>query len=283
MAVGEPVFAALDAYFSSKVAWETADKSVVNGVKMVELITRAKNDVVAFTKPEPLKEKRRGQPRIYGDKIKLYGLFSDMSNFTKTTMTLYGKKTKVKYLCLDLLWRPVKRLVRFVIVETNLGRMVLMSSSLELSAEEIITIYCLRFKIETGFAEQKNDVGIYDYHFWTQSLPKRKKRKKTEYPNDKISMQKINKAKKATQSFICLGTIATGILSLIAFNHSQEIWNRYSDWIRTRRASIPTAAVVKSVLSQDFHDSLPLISHLPAFDFIRPLIRHARFLYQDVA
>jgi len=283
MSIGKPVVAALDAYFSSHVAWETAEKSVLNGVKLVELVTRAKRDATGYTIPEPPKVKKRGQPRIYGDKIKLYNLFADMTKFTKTKMVLYGKEANVSYLCLDLIWRPVKKRVRFVAVETEWGRIVFMSSDLTLTAEEIITVYCLRFKIETSFAEQKNDVGCFTYHFWTSALPKRKKRKKAEDPEDASLKKRVDRARQAAESFVCLGTIATGILSLIAFNHNREIWGRYSGWLRTRRSKIPSASTVKSVLAQDFHDSLPLISELPTFNFIKPLIRHAGFIYKDVA
>jgi hypothetical protein len=246
ISIGEPVVAALDAYFSSRVAWETAEKSMSDGVKLVELVTRAKSDATGFTVPEPPKVRRPGQPRIYGEKIKLYSLFSDMSKFKRTRMVLYGKETDVAYLCLDLIWRPVKRLVRFVAVVTEWGPIVLMSTSLILTAEEIITVYCLRFKIETSFAEQKNDVGCFTYHFWTTALPKRKKRKKAEHPSDELLKQRVDSARQATESFVCLGTIATGILSLIAFNHNREIWKRYSGWLRTRRSRIPSAATVKS-------------------------------------
>jgi len=75
-------------------------------------------------------------------------------------MILYGKKTEVKYLCLDLIWRPVKTLVRFVVVETDSGRCVLMSTSFTLTAEEIIEIYALRFKIETSFDDDM-ELGIF--------------------------------------------------------------------------------------------------------------------------
>jgi len=184
---------------------------------------------------------------------------------------------------LDLIWKPVKRLVRFVLVETDSGRCVLMSSSLTLTPEEIITIYALRFKIETSFAEQKNDVGCFSYHFWTTALPKRKKKRKTEEPSDELLKQRVDNARQATESFVCLGTVATGILALIAFSHSCEIWKRYSGWLRTRRSSIPSAATVKSVLAQDFHDSLPLISALPSFAFFNSLLRHVDFLYYYAA
>jgi len=282
--IDEPVITALDAYFCSSVALDAADRTMMGtGERRVEIVTRAKTTTVAYEVPEPPKVKRRGQPRKYGNKIALYSLFSNTSKFKETMMVLYGKKTRVRYLCLDLIWRPVKRLVRFVLVEMDKGRCIFMSSSLTLSPEEIITIYALRFKIETSFAEQKHDVGCFAYHFWTTAMPKRKKRKRAEEPTDISLKQRVASTRKATESFVCVSTIAAGILTLIAFDHSQEIWNRYSGWLRTRRSSIPTIATVKSALVQDFHSSLPLISHLPSFAFIDSLLRHANSLYEIAA
>jgi len=284
-AMGEPSIIALDAYFCSGVALDAADGTAMDtgGTRRVEIVTRAKTTTVAYTAPDIPKIKKRGQPRKYGDKIALFSLFSGMKNFKETTMVLYGKKTRVRYLCIDLIWRPVKRLIRFVLVESNRGRCILMSSSLTLTPEDIISIYALRFKIETSFAEQKHDMGCFAYHFWTSAMPKRKKRKRAEEPTDDKLKQRVVKARNAADAFVCLSTIATGILTLLAFYHSQEIWSRYSGWLRTRRSVIPTIATTKSAFSQDFHDSLPLVARLPSFAFIPHLIRQAQFLYLEAA
>jgi hypothetical protein len=202
-AMDEPVYVALDAYFSSGVAWTAADKTVTDdGVKLVEIVTRAQTNTVAFKVPEPPKEKRRGQPKKYGDKIILYDLFADTSKFTQTTMVLYGKSTQVQYLCLNLIWKPVKRLVRFVLAKTDSGSCVLMSSDLNLEAKDIITIYALRFKIETSFNEQKNDMGCFAYHFWTTALPKRKKWKPIEQPSDEPGHNRVMQAKRAMETYV---------------------------------------------------------------------------------
>ena len=247
---GELSVIALDAYFSSEKAWSVADKTVTStGERLIEIVTRAQKNTVAYTVPRVSTEKKRGQPRKYGEKIVLRSLFDDMSQFTQTTMELYGKKTEVKYLCLDLIWRPIKKLVRFVLVESDSGRCILMSSNLTFNPEDIITVYALRFKIEPSFAEQKNDVGCFDYHFWSTALPKRKKWKKSVAAHN----ENIHAALRASQSFVCLSTIATGILSLIAFSHTSEIWHNYSGWLKTIRSSIPSLAVVKSSLAYSFH------------------------------
>jgi len=109
-AMEQLVIVALDAYFSSEAAWAAADKTIMpTGDRQVEIVTRAQSNTVAYTLPSPLEKKKRGQPRKYGDKVVLYNLFSDMSKFTQTTMTLYGKPSKVRYMCIDLVWRPVKK------------------------------------------------------------------------------------------------------------------------------------------------------------------------------
>jgi hypothetical protein len=199
-------------------------------------------------------------------------------------MTLYGKKTKVRYLCQDLIWRPVKKLVRFVLVDMGANdRVILMSTSLTLRPTDIIAIYGLRFKIETSFDEQKNDMGCFSYHFWTAALPKRRKWKKPEPPTDPKRQNRIEDARRATESFVCLCTIATGILSIIAFAHNREIWQRYPGWIRTLRSDIPTISTIKETLAYDFPHFLRANSHLPICAFVKSRQRLIRFLYKDVA
>jgi hypothetical protein len=284
--LGEPVVAALDAYFSSGAAWAAADRCLSGtGERLVEIVTRAQSNTVAYNAPKPLAEKRRGQPRKYGDKIVLHSLFSDLSRFDQTSMVLYGKQSKVNYTCLDLIWMPVKRLVRFVIVKSDSGKCVLMSTSLSLSPEEIIAIYALRFKIETSFDEQKNDMGGFGYHFWTAALPKRKRWKKfgAEQPTDERLARRIVDAEQAIDSFVCLCTIATGILSIIAFSHSREIWKRYPGWIRTLRSLIPTTATAKETLAQDLPSVLRFCSHLSFCSIINSYNRNEDFLFVDVA
>jgi hypothetical protein len=280
--ITEPVVVALDAYFCSESAWAAAEKTVAeNGERLVEIVTRAQTNSVAYTGVETPAVRKRGRPRKYGEKIKLYGLFSDRSSFTQTTRTLYGKKTNVRYLCMDLLWKPVKKQVRFVITVTDSGFCVLMSSSLTMHPETIIEIYALRFKIETSFDEQKNDMGVFAYHFWSKFLPNRNKFKKTESVSDVHHVKKVDDARRATESFVCLSTIATGIITIIAFYHNNEIWKRFPGWLRTLRSTVPSASIVKDTLAHDFQDVLSCYPHLPFCSIIRARLRCFEFLYHD--
>ena len=278
----QPVVAALDAYFSSESAWSTADKTIMEtGERFVEIVTRAQTNTVAFTDPEPPKVKKPGHPRKYGEKVNLYNIFGDMSKFTQTIMILYGKKAKVQYLCMDLIWKPVKKHVRFVLVKINSGCCILMSTSLTLSPENIIKIYALRFKIETSFNEQKNNIGSFAYHFWTTALSKRKRWSKIKQPSDPNLLKRIEKAEQATESFVCLCTIATGILSIIAFTHSCEIWKHYPGWIKTLRSTIPTIAIVKNTLAHDLPAFLKAFPNLLMCSIINSKARLTAFIYDD--
>lgn len=280
--IDAPTVIALDAYFSKGAAFITAD-TTEDGEKPIAIVTRGRINTVGYKTPEPPKEKRRGRPRIYGDKVVLNVLFSDMSKFKEVSMLLYGKPTKVKYMVIDLLWKPVKKQIRFVLLESVLGRCILLSSDISLSAEEIITIYALRFKIEASFDEQKNDVGSFAYHFWTKEMPKRKRWKKNNEAPEVEKNAKIESVRKATSSFVCLSTIATGIMMILAFSHGNEIWQRYPGWMRTIRSSIPTVAIVRETLAADFHDLLhhPSARRLSGFNFIQSLQRKCDFCFED--
>jgi hypothetical protein len=282
--ISEPVVAALDAYFSSESAWAAADETITEtGERLVEIVTRAQTNSVAYKVPEPPAKKKRGRPRMYGSRVKLYHLFNDMSRFTQTTMPLYGTLMTVRYQCLDLIWKPVKKLVRFVVVETETGKCGLMSTSLTLSPEDIIEIYGLRFKIETSFNEQKNDMGCFAYHFWTTSLAKRNRRKKTGPVSDSKHLHKVENARRAIEAFVCMGNIATGIITVIAFTHNHEIWENYPGWIKTLRSVIPSAAIVKETLASQLFDVLYRFPDLSFCSIIRSRMRTLEFLYQDFA
>jgi len=111
----------LDAFFTSGDAFNVAEQiNSKQGTNAITLIMRAKANTVAFEDPEKPKKRGRGQPRKYGKKIQLKKLFSEMADaFETATLNLYGKNETVKYFCTDLIWRPIGRKLRFVLVKTN--------------------------------------------------------------------------------------------------------------------------------------------------------------------
>ncbi|MFT5192678.1 MAG: hypothetical protein ACI957_005736, partial [Verrucomicrobiales bacterium] len=56
------------------------------------------------------------------------------------------------------------------------GRIILLTTDLTLSAEEIILLYSLRFKIELTFKQAVHSVGSFGYHFWMAEMKPIKRR-----------------------------------------------------------------------------------------------------------
>ncbi|MEA2079688.1 MAG: hypothetical protein U9P00_07500, partial [Pseudomonadota bacterium] len=127
--------------------------------------------------------RKRGRPRVYGKKIALKSLFSDGQAMEQTASPVYGEKNvTLQYRVCELLWRPVGRLVRFVVViHPTRGRCLLMSTDTSLGAIEIIRLYGLRFKIEHGFKQAVRVVGSFSYHFWMKEMKPLHRRNGNQY------------------------------------------------------------------------------------------------------
>jgi hypothetical protein len=133
-------------------------------------------------------------------------------DFITTTLTLYGRRTTVPYLCAELIQRPTQQRVRFVLTVIGSSRFMLMSTSRSLDCERIIWLYAQRFKIEGLFGELKNRLGGFGYHFWTFSLEKRKKGSLPVLPRDKKMLQDIAMTKKSMEMFVFCHCLVYGIL-----------------------------------------------------------------------
>jgi hypothetical protein len=270
-----------DAYFFSKNMLAAVSRFTdEEGKPILQVVTRAKKNAAGYT-AVIRKNRHRGRPARYGKKIILSTCFKGRAaDFVTTTLNLYGKEETVRYLVLDLLWKPVKQTVRFVLTEIKGKHFILMSSDLAISAEQIIQVYSYRFKIEVLFDDFKNDFGGFRYHFWTKSLPKRKRGQNTIMPDDQEKQKQIAKTKNAIEVFVCVHIIALGIVSLLSINHSRIIWDHYTGWLRTVRTQEPTIMVTKQVLSQEYFENSPQLRRFPCFNAIFQVRRPDSFIYR---
>ena len=219
IATNRKSFLLLDAGFSTgEVFEETYNLNKKTLYDMVTLITRAKRHYVGFEKPEEILFNRK-IPK-YGNKVELSLLFkSSLDRFTTANLNIYGKTESVQYLCLDLFWKPAKRIIRFVLVKTYEKTMILMCSDLNIDPKMIIVAYTYRFKIEVSFKNLKHVIGGFCYHFWTKCMPKlSKSQTKTDLSvvTKKEDISKISSTFRATQIFAFLSCIALGILMLLS-------------------------------------------------------------------
>lgn len=99
-------------------------------------------------------------------------LFCDREAMEKGLSPVYGERnTIILYRTLDLVWKPVGILIRFVLViHPQRGKIILMSTDLNLNGIEIIRLYGLRFKIEISFKQALRVLGTYAYHFWMKNM-----------------------------------------------------------------------------------------------------------------
>ena len=119
---------------------------MVNGLLSAgnHLITRCKSNSVAYFPYQHRGPKKRGRPRVNGKKVALRTLFQSKSKskFQSAPSPVYGEtRICIDYRVRDLLWRPVGRIVRFVlVVHPTRGQCILMSTDTTLDALEIIRI-----------------------------------------------------------------------------------------------------------------------------------------------
>lgn len=225
------------------------------------LVTRARYNAVAWKPASASKTRKPGRPKFYGDKVVLRNLFKAGKTFLTAQSPVYGEeKVTIEYRVVDLLWRPVGRHVRFVLVKhPSRGKIILMSSSLELDAITIIRLYGLRFKIEVSFKQAVHTLGTYAYHFWMKDMKPIKR-----CSGNQNIVHRPEKYRKAVQRkmdayhrYVQLGCITQGLLQHLAINFRDEVWRKFHSWLRTMRKDlVPSEMVVAMALKSSFSNFL---------------------------
>lgn len=279
-----PVYLILDAYFSVGPVFIAASL-VLNGIENpIHILTRAKKNIVAFLPPLPKPSSAKGPKNKYGQKLKLMELFNSSSyRLSSATVTLYGKQERIRYLALNLLWKPSKKMLRFILVDSHRGQIILMSSNLQLSPLSAIQLYSHRTPIETLFDVLKNNQGAMQYHFWSKYLsPSHRTPLKNKIQKlSSSSPYKTSLTFDAIEKFVNLHIIVTGILQLIAFFFSVEVKKHSFCWLRTPSV-VPSEFVTRSALIHVIKTNL----YGFAYDLISLLIRKkqsAPFYNKDFA
>ncbi|MEI8323976.1 MAG: transposase [Betaproteobacteria bacterium] len=126
-----------------------------------QLLTRAKSNAVAYLPVAQPERRGKGRPKIYGKKVRLKDIAQDAPAFTCAPSPVYGERdVTVRYRVLDLMWRPVGRIVRFCIVHhPGRGTIFLLSTDTTLEPMEMLELYGYRFKIELGFRQAVHVIG----------------------------------------------------------------------------------------------------------------------------
>ncbi|HPM22135.1 MAG TPA: transposase, partial [Thermotogota bacterium] len=263
----------LDAFFATATSFITAMKHTCqdSGEYLLHVIIRAKKNVVAYKKPVNPKN-NKFKPKKYGDKIKLIKLFETrIKKFSSAEAVIYGKKENIKFLCLDLIWKPIKTYVRFVLAQTSHGNIIIMSSDLNLDAVKIIELYAYRTYIESMFNSFKNLICGFIYHFWSYYMPAKKRvaaKKNNAYISDSNCPQKTMLTFLAIEKFVACSFIAHGLLQILAVKFSETIFEYSFCWLRTESKEIPSDFISKIAFTNFMKNSIIRFRNLPIMRFI---------------
>ena len=289
-AMKSPTYLVLDAYFSVGPVFQAAAREHCDGENLVHILTRAKKNVVAYLPTPPGKKRERGRPRKYGKKLKLMKLFDSKAKtdtFQIAEAAVYNRPERVRYRTLDLLWKPTKGMLRFVLVESSRGRMVLISSDLKLDPIAAIELYCRRVTIETLFDTLKNTLGGMGYHFWSQYLKpaSRRPKKNTRQRQGSSNVAQTRNTLAAIEKFVNVQLLVLGMLQLIAKAHPAQVKAKARCWLRTVTSNTPSEFVTRTALVKLIKSNLYALGK----DWITQLIRQKQKahktagLYKNVA
>jgi len=262
--LSESFYFVADAYYASK-------KIIVPLLQRgCHLVTRVRSNAVAYLPATTAKHGKRGRPRRYGEKVKLGTLFERNDLMQTIQSPVYGEaNVQLRIWTLDLLWRPVGILVRFVAVaHPSRGKIILMSTDLFLTASQIIELYGYRFKIEVSFKSALHVVGAFLYHFWMKDMKPITKKAKDQYMHRKSSAYRDDVRRKlnAYHRFIQLGLIAQGILCVLATTAPELVFGSFGSYFRTIRPGIAPSEAMVAISLQN------TLQHLFADNFSDPIL-----------
>ena len=209
------------------------------------LVSRVKRNAVAFHPPKPPPKRKRGRPRLYGKKVHLRALFEAKSTaWVSAKSPVYAEhNVTLRYFAIDLIWRPLRRQARFVLVDHPVrGQIVLLCTDLAMSPLDIIRLYGIRFKIELAFKQALRVIGAYAYHFWMapmKPLSRRKGGNQYLHHESERYRDAVRGKLDAYHRHIQVGLVARGLLQYLAVACAKTVWASFGSWLRTIRPGIP--------------------------------------------
>jgi DDE superfamily endonuclease len=245
------------------------------------VLTRVRCNAVAYYPAPQSTPRRRGRPRLYGQKVRLRELWQGHGEqFHTAPSPVYGEsRVRVRYYALDLLWRPVGQLVRFVLVDhPSRGRLILMSTDRTVPPLELLACYSYRFKIEVAFKQALYTLGAYAYHFWMRTMTPRPRRSGNQYLHRQAYnyRRQIRRKLEAYHRYVQLGCIAQGLLQYLALSFRAKVWGSFRSWLRTMNPAQPPS---EAVVAHALRDTLPgfLLDASDKHDLKKMLLAHTDF------
>ena len=229
------------------------------------LVSRVRSNAVAY-RPARKQPGKRGRAKKYGDKVRLKDLVNRKQGYQTAVSPFGGEDAiRISYLSVDLLWRPVGQLIRFVVVKhPKRGTIILMSTDTTMDPMKVLLLYGYRFQIELGFRQAIYTLASYQYHLWMQDMQPIKRNSGNQYMHhrDKEYRRLVKRKLDAYHRYVQLGCVAQGLLMFLGINHHRAVWRSCLPWFRTMRVTrAPSELIVRQALRHHadsfLHDSCP--------------------------
>lgn len=133
------------------------------------VLSRLRSDTVFYDLPPARKKRPNGKyppgaPRKYGKKHKAQTWAATLSTWKQVTLCLYGRPVTVELKTRVVKQRTLGVTLRLVAVQWEGHPLVfLFCTDTTMTPEQIVSAYCARFAIETGFRDAKQSFGFATY------------------------------------------------------------------------------------------------------------------------
>jgi hypothetical protein len=133
------------------------------------VLSRLRSDTVFYDLPPARKKRQNGKyppgaPKKYGQKHKAQTWAAQLGTWKQVTLLLYGRAVTLKIKTRVVKQRTLGVTIRLVAVHWEGHPLVfLFCTDTTMSCEQIVSAYCARFAIETGFRDAKQHFGFSTY------------------------------------------------------------------------------------------------------------------------
>lgn len=135
----------------------------------VHVIGQVRHDTALFNKPPAASKRKRGAPKKYGQKLTTARVKKLQAR--KVKLNIYGKLQEVSYRsteCVARFLRGLPVIAVWVKLPDKKDWVLILSTDLSLTPEQIIKLYARRWKIEPMFNEIKHSYGVMQA--WEQTI-----------------------------------------------------------------------------------------------------------------
>lgn len=253
---GESLFV-LDRYFLAVPLLKEWKQESEKHPGLLHIVTRAKRNCTAYEQPGGYQG--RGRRPLHGKAVHIWELFEkESSSFKEAFLLMYGIKKQIRYFSQEYLWgQGLYMPLQFVLIEEEDRQLILVSTDLTMTAQDIITAYAFRVKIETMFKVFKQQFGGLCYHFWTSAMPKLNRYRRKNNPAPLLQVKDIQKQRrivntlKATEGHILFACIAMGITQMLCLKYGGKDWASGCRWLRTSSSEIISEASMMAYLRRN--------------------------------